>query len=71
MLWLICVVTCVVLFAYQAIDRVCIYFEHESNVNVQINYVEELDFPAVTICNYNNYRQAKITFQLATWHRPQ
>jgi acid-sensing ion channel 5 len=56
MLWLVCVVTCVVLFAYQAIDRVCTYFDRASNVDVQINYVEEMDFPAVTICNYNTFR---------------
>ena len=32
------------------------YFEYKSNVDVKITYVDEIDFPAVTVCNQNNRR---------------
>ena len=50
------VFVCVCAVGYQIVDRVMFYYTWPINVNVQINYVKSLDFPAVTICNQNAFR---------------
>ena len=46
----------VLLFVGQVGMRVAVYFQYKSNVAVKMNYVDEIEFPSVTICNQNNYR---------------
>ncbi len=37
-------------------ERVGEYLEFKKTVNVEINYVTNIEFPAVTICNENQFR---------------
>jgi len=32
---------------------------HPKNVNVEVTYTNELEFPAVTVCNENKFRWVK------------
>ena len=32
------------------------YFDYETTANVKFEFAESLQFPAVTICNYNTFR---------------
>ena len=57
-LWAVAVLTAVVLFAVQVISRFDDYFSYPSTVNVDVVYVDEIEFPAVTLCNQNSFRSA-------------
>lgn len=46
--------------AYGIIHGVQKYFSYPVSTVIDINYVNSLDFPAVTICNYNQFRKSKI-----------
>ena len=47
------------LFIGQVSTRVAVFFEYKTNVAVKVKYVDELPFPAVTICNQNKYRKVR------------
>ena len=55
-LWFLVVMVAVLLFVGQVGMRVAVYFQYKSNVAVKVNYVDQIEFPSVTICNQNNYR---------------
>ena len=55
-LWLFVVVTGVTLFAYQVTDRIIVYYQRNTNVDVEVKYVSSVEFPSVTICNQNQFR---------------
>ena len=57
-LWTLFVMISVSLFSVQVIERSKAYFKYDTNVNVELIYVNETWFPAVTICNQNTYRYA-------------
>ena len=43
-------------FIIQVALRVNVYFEYNTNVDVEKVYTTKVPFPAVTICNQNNFR---------------
>ena len=55
-LWCCIVILAMLLFVGQVGTRIAVYFQHKSNVAVKVTYLDEIDFPSVTICNQNNYR---------------
>ena len=46
----------VTLFAYQVTDRIIVYCQRNTNVDVAVKYVPSVEFPSVTICNQNQFR---------------
>ena len=54
--WLVLVVVTVGVFVYYVIDRVSEYTKFKKNISVEENYVAEMPFPSVTICNQNRIR---------------
>ena len=57
--WALVVVSSIVFFTVQVCVRVQEYFRYKTNSNVERVLVDELAFPAVTICNQNAYRMTK------------
>ena len=55
-LWFFVVVLGVTLFVYQVTDRIIVYYQRNTNVDVAVNYVPSVEFPSVTICNQNQFR---------------
>ncbi|ELU05481.1 hypothetical protein CAPTEDRAFT_190760 [Capitella teleta] len=55
-LWLICVTVALGLFLVNVISRAGNYFDYPTNVDVSVHYKESMQFPAVTLCNLNNFR---------------
>ena len=55
-MWFIIVVIGVTLFIYQVTDRVIVYYQRNTNVDVAVKYVQSVEFPSVTICNQNQFR---------------
>ena len=45
-----------ILFVYQVADRTFVYFDYNTTVSVDIRYLDEVPFPAVTLCNINTFR---------------
>ena len=61
-LWCVVVIVAVTLFVSQVGQRMAVYFLYKTHVDVQVKYVETVDFPSVTICNQNNYRSVMIQY---------
>ncbi|XP_071509964.1 acid-sensing ion channel 1C-like [Diadema antillarum] len=60
MVWLVVLLAAMGVMGYQIFDR-CRYFAgHPKSVDVEINYVTELTFPTVALCNYNNFRRTEL-----------
>ena len=55
-LWTICVMSAVIYFVAQVGQRTSDYFKYATNVDVKVIYANKLRFPAVTVCNQNNFR---------------
>ena len=43
-------------FMYYLSDRLILYFEYQKTVNVEVNYVDSMEFPAISICNENVFK---------------
>ena len=50
------VVLAVLLFVAQVSQRMVVYFQFKTNVAVEVKYTDVITFPALTLCNQNNYR---------------
>ena len=55
-LWLTFVFTSITYFVVQVGQRTSDYFKYATNVDVKVIYTDKLRFPAVTLCNQNNFR---------------
>ncbi|XP_022106645.1 acid-sensing ion channel 1C-like [Acanthaster planci] len=53
--------------SYQTIDRTIYFLSNPKSVDYEIKYISPLEFPAVTVCNYNSYRNAAL-FSNVTYH---
>ena len=51
--WLTVLLTCLSVCAWQITLRFQAYFLYDSNTQVSTEFVYQLEFPAVTICNFN------------------
>ncbi|XP_035682884.1 acid-sensing ion channel 5-like [Branchiostoma floridae] len=49
--------------AWQITERFVAYFQFDTVTNMKVEFRDVLDFPTVTICNFNKYRFSKITAQ--------
>ncbi|XP_038051438.1 acid-sensing ion channel 2-like [Patiria miniata] len=61
LLWLTILLVCLGVCVWQITDRFRRYFKYEATTAVSVEYVGDLDFPAVTICNFNRYRLSALT----------
>ena len=50
------VLTAVMFFVVQVGIRIGVYFEYNTNVDVDVKFPTRIEFPSVTICNENHYR---------------
>ena len=55
-LWFFVILIGVTLFIYQVTDRIIVYYQRNTNVDVAVKYVPSVEFPSVTICNQNQFR---------------
>ena len=55
-LWVLVVLMAFSAFVYINVENVITYLNHPKSVNVEVNQVRSMEFPAVTICNYNKHR---------------
>ena len=54
-IWLMLLLFGAAITAYQIVDRTMYYFSYPTNVNIRVEYVPEMRFPTVTICNENTF----------------
>ncbi|XP_071509993.1 acid-sensing ion channel 1C-like [Diadema antillarum] len=60
MFWLLLVSAGSGVLCYQITDRCIYYSTYPKNVDVSVEYVDELAFPTVAFCNYNAFRFSQI-----------
>ncbi|XP_033099022.1 acid-sensing ion channel 4-A-like [Anneissia japonica] len=59
--WMLIVTSMMIVFIYLGIiHNVLRYLDRPINTIVSMNYVNDMDFPAVTICNYNQWRASMV-----------
>ena len=56
LVWILALVASITAACYQIIDRAIFFASNPKSVDVEIKFADQLTFPAVTICNCNNYR---------------
>ena len=56
LVWAIILCVAISLFSYMLIKNINRLSSYPTNVDIKVEYVTPLDFPAVTICNENKYR---------------
>ncbi|XP_070552785.1 acid-sensing ion channel 1C-like [Ptychodera flava] len=57
-LWLVMLLSGMMMITYQIWDRASYFASFPYNVDVELNYVEELTFPSVAFCNFNMFRRS-------------
>ena len=55
-LWIAMILAALAVFMYYLSDRLILYFEYQKTVNVEVNYVDSMEFPAISICNENVFK---------------
>ncbi|XP_067408091.1 acid-sensing ion channel 5 [Emydura macquarii macquarii] len=55
-LWLLVVIGSIIMVAWQIWNRFTNYFSWPTTTSVVVQYVENIDFPAVTFCNLNRFQ---------------
>ncbi|XP_071798797.1 acid-sensing ion channel 1-like [Asterias amurensis] len=61
LVWVSIMMTCFCVCVYQVYDRFSFYLMYTANTAISVEYRRNLNFPAVTICNFNRYRQSQVT----------
>ena len=56
LIWLLIVMASITMFAVILIMQIVEYYRYRNTVDVEIYTVDNVVFPAVTICNHNRYR---------------
>lgn len=59
--WLLAVLACGGVCVWQISLRVSDYIAYDANTKISVLYRPKLNFPAVTICNFNRFRASEIT----------
>ena len=67
LIWILIVLGVSMGFVFVIYDRVNKYFDHEKNVNVEIEYGRGISFPAVTVCNQNFLRLVLFVYIVCTF----
>ena len=67
-IWFLLILVGALFTTYQIQDRIRYYLRYPVNVNVWQEYLEEMTFPTVTICNENRASLSKMTS--LGWYRP-
>ncbi|XP_022086791.1 acid-sensing ion channel 1C-like [Acanthaster planci] len=59
--WVAIMLTCLCVCVWQISDRFHRFLQYKANTEISVEYTRDLDFPAVTICNFNRYRSSALT----------
>ena len=60
-IWLACFLAAAGYFGYLAVNTVLTFFQWNHITIVDILYDKQVEFPAMTVCNINKYRESKLT----------
>ena len=44
------------IFLYYLSDRLIQYFKYEKVISVEESYVDQMEYPAITLCNQNTFK---------------
>lgn len=61
LIWAVFVIASTITFGYQTWELTVYFFQYHHVTKVDVTYSEHVDFPALTICNFNKYRETAWT----------
>nr|XP_039255280.1 acid-sensing ion channel 5-like [Styela clava] len=61
LIWLIVLLASVTYSLYISINNLLDYQKFPTSTKLELHFVDKMEFPAVTICNYNVYQRSKMT----------
>ncbi|XP_008050137.1 acid-sensing ion channel 5 [Carlito syrichta] len=70
-IWLVVVLGSISLVVWQIYSRLVNYFTWPTTTSIEVQYVEKMEFPAVTFCNLNRFQAdavAKVGAIFFLWH---
>ncbi|XP_035682744.1 acid-sensing ion channel 5-like [Branchiostoma floridae] len=60
-IWVVLFLAAFSVAVWQITERFVAYFSYNTVTSMKVEFKDELDFPAVTICNFNKYQLSKVT----------
>jgi len=57
LIWLICLLAALTYTLIQGVSLISEYFSYPVDVKVKMKYVEDIEFPAIVVCNMNPLRK--------------
>ncbi|XP_022103085.1 acid-sensing ion channel 1C-like [Acanthaster planci] len=61
LLWLLLVLVMSIWLVYSIVEAFITYFNYPMTSAISIHYMDTLTFPAVTLCNFNQFRRSALT----------
>ena len=58
--WILSVLICSALFVYQTTEMILDVYSYPVTVSLQIKHFDQLQFPAVTVCNSNKFKASLV-----------
>lgn len=55
-LWILMILAALIIFLYYLSDRLIQYFKYEKVISVEESYVDQMEYPAITLCNQNTFK---------------
>lgn len=59
-IWFVITITMAVMFLKELTDSIRLFFQHPFSTTSTVEYVNRLNFPAISFCNLNDFRFSKI-----------
>ena len=50
------ILAALIIFLYYLSDRLIQYFKYEKVISVEESYVDQMEYPAITLCNQNIFK---------------
>ena len=57
-------VSAMIFFTYQVVERMLDYYDYETTVSVNVLYMDRVPLPTITLCNINTFRYSLINTDL-------
>ena len=55
-LWILMILAALIIFLYYLSDRLIQYFKYEKVISVEESYVDQMEYPAITLCDQNTFK---------------
>ena len=61
------ILAALIIFLYYLSDRLIQYFKYEKVISVEESYVDQMEYPAITLCNQNTFKYV-VLMEAIQWY---